>query len=131
MKTKPFIITLRLVALLGSILATAEGATVPVDIANFAYNPDPVTINVGDTIVWTQRDTTIHTVTSGNSPTPNGLFNSGNLSLNQTFSHTFTTPGTFPYFCIPHSTFMTGTVIVNGTAANNPPTVNITSPAPG
>jgi plastocyanin len=47
-------------------------------------------------------------------PAGAGPFNSGNIGLGKEFSYTFTVPGTYKYFCIPHETSgMTGTVIVN------------------
>jgi plastocyanin len=118
-----FIIALGLFGLLSSL--TANAATANVDIQNFAFSPPTVTINVGDSVIWTQRDTTGHTVTSDN-----GAFvGSGTLSLGRKYTNTFNTAGSFDYHCIPHS-FMTGTVTVQG-AANTPPTVSITSPANG
>src|SRR6185503_19560720 len=98
-----------------------QAATVDVLIQNFAFNPSSVTINVGDTVTWRQIDTTQHTSTSDS-----GIWNSGVLNQGQSFSHTFNTAGTFGYFCQPHP-FMTGTITVQGTAAN-PPTVSIASP---
>jgi plastocyanin len=105
---------------------SANAATVNVDIQNFAFIPVTVTINVGDSVVWTQRDTTTHTVNSDNGAFPP----SGNLTLAKpTYMHTFNAAGTFNYHCSPHP-FMTGKVIVQA-AANTPPTVSITSPING
>jgi uncharacterized protein (TIGR03118 family) len=72
------------------------------------------------------NDLTLHTATSGQPGVPDGVFNSGSLSQGQTFSHTFTSAGSFPYFCSFH-TFMTGTITVQG-AQTEPPTVSITNP---
>ena len=117
------VISLVLFGLLSSL--TANAATAPVDIQNFAFNPQTVTINVGDSVVWTQRDTTTHTVTSDT-----GAFGSGNLTLSKPkYTNTFNAAGSFNYHCIPHA-FMTGTIIVQA-AANTPPTVSITSPTNG
>lgn len=102
-----------------------KAATVDVDIRDSFFSPSTVTINVGDTVRWTQRGFMIHTTTGDG-----GLWNSGNMSTGQTFSHTFNSAGSFGYFCIPHSGFMRGTVIVEE-AEPNPPTVTITSPADG
>jgi hypothetical protein len=49
------------------------------------------------------------------------------VGANSTFSYTFTTAGTYPYFCRPHSTFMTGRITVNPSA--QPPTVSLIAPA--
>lgn len=77
-----------------------------------AFNPSTKTIAAGTTITWINKDQMIHTATSGTPNAPAGIFNSGNMSNGGTFSHTFNTPGTFRYFCIPHASTMTGTIIV-------------------
>ncbi len=77
-----------------------------VTIQNFAFNPGSLTVPVNTTVTWTNKDGTIHTVTSDT-----GVFNSGNLSANGTFSFKFTAAGTYMYHCAIH-TYMTGTIIV-------------------
>ena len=72
-----------------------------------AFTPDKITVTAGTTITWTNKDGAVHTVTSDT-----GLFDSGNISGNGTFSHKFSTPGTYPYHCAVHTT-MTGSVVVN------------------
>src|ERR1041385_3164068 len=89
--------------------ASAAGSTTFVDIINFGFSPQDVTVRVGYTVSWTEKDSTIHTTTSCPNGVEDGLWNSGNLSFGQTFSFTFSSPGTFPYFCIPHRSFMRGT----------------------
>ena len=76
------------------------------------YEPNLVTISVGETVSWINNDTQIHTVTSG-SPTngPSGMFDSDLISAGKSFHHTFKTEGTFDYYCIVHP-WMLGTVIV-------------------
>jgi plastocyanin len=111
-------------------LSTTPAATFRVDMINLSFQPPTVTINAGDTVIWTQKDTTTHTVTSGPNGVADGLFDSGNMNLNQTFSHTFNSPGTFPYFCVPHRAFQRGTVIVQA-SANPPPSISITAPQGG
>ncbi len=109
-------------------------ATTNVSIVDFGFDPANITINVGDTMTWTNTGSFTHTTTSGTTtggtPHPDGLWNSGFLTPGQTFSHTFTKGGVFPYYCIPHFTSMTGTVTVQA-AAKVPPTVAITGPANG
>jgi plastocyanin len=80
----------------------------PVDISivNFAFTPSPVTVPVGTTVTWTNNDLMTHTSTSATQ-----VWDSGLLSPGQSFSFTFTTPGTFTYRCSPHP-FMTGTIVV-------------------
>lgn len=85
---------------------TSAGAQVAVSITNFAYDPTPLTVNVGDTVTWTNNDSTAHTVTSSD-----GSIQSGTLQPGQSFSFTFTTPGTFDYHCEFHAN-MSGQVVV-------------------
>ncbi len=92
--------------------ATANAATVNVSIVDFAFSPQNITINAGDTVVWTNNGAAPHTSTSGtNCPTGNGIWDSGILSTGQAFQFTFTQPGTYQYFCSIHC--FTGTVTVN------------------
>ncbi|MEM3154122.1 MAG: cupredoxin family copper-binding protein [Candidatus Woesearchaeota archaeon] len=88
--------------------APSEPKTVNVDIVNFAYVPASVKIRVGDTVTWKQVDRIKHTVTIVSGPES---FDSGLLSAGQTFSHTFTKPGTYVYKCTPHPR-MTGEIVV-------------------
>ncbi len=74
---------------------------------NYAFVPSTITVSSGTTVTWTNKDGVDHTVTSDT-----GLFDSGNITGNSTFSHTFNTPGTYAYHCTIH-TYMTGKVIVN------------------
>jgi plastocyanin len=72
-----------------------------------AFNPSSIPITAGTTITWTNKDGIDHTVTSNS-----GLFDSGHINNNGTFSHLFSTAGTFAYHCSIHTT-MTASVIVN------------------
>ncbi len=96
--------------------------TIPVDSylpdnADNAYDPIDLTVAVGATVRWTNLDGVAHTVTSGTSDgavvSPDGMFDSGFLNQDDTFTYTFTEPGTYPYFCTPHP-WMQGTVTVTG-----------------
>jgi len=89
-----------------TVTANSGPTTHYIDIVNFAFSPSSITINVGDTIIWTNYDSSSHTVTSDD-----GIFNSGGISKDNTWSYTFTSAGTFGYHCAPHPG-MTGTVIV-------------------
>jgi plastocyanin len=80
-----------------------------------AYDPNPVKVKSGDTVMWTNDDSQIHTVTSGtdsSDPNMGKEFDSSMLSQNQTFSHKFDTAGDFHYFCQLHPT-MVGKVVVS------------------
>lgn len=75
-----------------------------VDIADFAFDPETVTIKVGDSVEWTNRDSATHTV---NGPG----WDSPNMAQGDTFTHQFTEVGTFTYICGIHPN-MVGTVVV-------------------
>jgi len=82
-----------------------------------AFSPNPVKAKVGDTVTWTNNDSTIHTVTSGSNAKPDNKFDSSGggktfLSPQQTFSHKFTEAGEYPYYCFVHPN-MVGTVSVS------------------
>ena len=77
-----------------------------VSIANFAFSPATLTVSVGTVVTWTNNDSTTHTVTSDT-----GVFSSGGMDQHATFSYTFSTAGTYTYYCSIH-TYMKGTVIV-------------------
>lgn len=95
------------------VLPRQPHATVRVTIQNYAFSPATLTVAPGTTVVWTQKDTAPHTVTSDS-----GAWNdAGALSVGQTFSHTFTTAGTYPYHCAVHP-YMTAKVIVAGGSAS-------------
>lgn len=91
-----------------------------------AFEPNPININVGDTVTWTNKDSTAHTVTSGtgtDDPDKGKAFDSSPnfnplLVPQGTFSHTFEEAGEFPYFCALHPN-MVGTVIVASTGGEN------------
>jgi plastocyanin len=76
-------------------------------IEDFAYGPQKLTVKKGTTVTWTNNDTADHTVTAGDGSGPmSELFGKG-----QSYSYTFSTVGTFNYFCEPHP-YMKGTVVV-------------------
>ena len=77
------------------------------------YIPGSVIIQSGDKVKWINSDEEVHTVTSGLGSEDSGKqFDSGLLSANQTFEHTFDKPGTYNYYCSVHP-IMTGLVNVN------------------
>jgi plastocyanin len=94
---------------LGSI-ELARAATHAVTIANFAFSPPMLTVTSGDTVTWTNEDSAAHTATSAT-----GAFDSGDLAQGESFSFTFTTPGTYAYICSPHPD-MTGQIVVQAAA---------------
>jgi plastocyanin len=88
-----------------------------------AFSPNPINLHVGDNVTWTNRDSTPHTVTSGVNGRPDGRFDSSPnfnplLAPGQTFGHTFTEAGGYPYYCALHPN-MIGTVIVAPAGGGN------------
>jgi plastocyanin len=77
------------------------------------YEPPEVTVSPGATVVWDNQDNALHTATSGESPTPDGKFDSGIVGANQPSKQVTmpTQPGEYKYFCTLHP-FLQGTVIV-------------------
>jgi plastocyanin len=83
-----------------------------VDVADFSFSPSNLTVMAGDTVRW-EWISGSHTTTSGTSCSANGLWNATISSLNQSFQRQFGSPGSFPYFCVPHCfSGMTGTITV-------------------
>jgi len=82
-----------------------------------AFSPRELSVPAGTTVRWVNGDAMLHTVTSGESDgtvgTADGRFDSGFLEPGDSFTFTFTEPGTYRYFCLPHP-FMTGTITVTG-----------------
>jgi plastocyanin len=81
-------------------------------IENMDFSPSTITVEQNSTVTWINKDGMDHTVTS-----TTGLFDSGTLSDNDTFSYTFANAGTFTYECSIH-TSMVGTVIVTATPSS-------------
>src|ERR1051326_776090 len=107
---------------IGPTVASATTVTVTVADNCLCFNPASVTIHPGDTVQWTWSSSG-HSSTSGNPCSPNGLWDSGILNQGQTFSHTFNSVGSFPYFCVPHCSFgMTGMVTVVSQSPTPTPT---------
>ena len=77
-----------------------------VKIDNFTFGPAALTVPVGATVIWTNRDDIPHTVTAVDK-----TFKSKVLDTDQSFSFTFTRAGEYPYFCSLHP-HMTGKVVV-------------------
>jgi plastocyanin len=102
-------------ALLFVAMATSASAAVrPVDIADFKFVPQSVTITAGDTVTWTNRDAAAH------SARVNGVGTTAVLTQGRSGSLAFMNAGTFPYDCGVHGSAMTGTVIVRAAATPQP-----------
>ena len=79
-----------------------------VKIDNFSFGPVALTVPVGTTVTWVNRDDIPHTVVSTDD---SKTFKSKVLDTDEKFSFTFTKAGIYPYFCSIHPK-MTGKVIV-------------------
>ena len=84
----------------------AQASTAEVKIDNFSFGPSALTVVVGTTVTWTNRDDIPHTVVSDDK-----VFKSKVLDTDEKFSFTFSKPGTYAYFCSIHPK-MTGKVVV-------------------
>ena len=80
--------------------------SVEVKIDNFSFGPQTLMVAVGTTVTWTNRDDIPHTVVADDKS-----FKSKVLDTDEKFSYTFTSAGTYPYFCSIHPK-MTGKVVV-------------------
>jgi LPXTG-motif cell wall-anchored protein len=92
-----------------AIAAASTGVT----ISDFQFAPASVTVNVGDTVTWTNNGPTPHSATSSS-----GVFDTGIMDAGQSGSHTFTEAGTFAYICTPHPN-MHGTIVVQAAAVDD------------
>jgi len=89
-----------------ALAATGDAATPRVAIHQFKFVPAQLTVPVGTTVTWTNGDEETHTVTA-----TDRTYTSTGLEHTETFTHRFTTPGTYTYFCALHP-HMTATVVV-------------------
>jgi amicyanin len=91
--------------------AAPAGEQVAVEIAGFQFNNgEPVTVAVGTEVVWTNNDSMDHSVEFS---ADTGIPTSPELAQGDTYSFTFTEPGTYDYICGIHPR-MTGTIVVEG-----------------
>jgi plastocyanin len=91
--------------------AASAGA---VSIDNFTFTPASLKVKAGTTVTWTNRDDIPHGIASSD----NAFKKSKALDTDDSYSFTFTTPGTFQYFCYIHP-HMVGTVVVEAAAGSN------------
>ena len=124
----PFVLVAFTALLVSFIPYVSAAAQVNVSMTPTAFSSAHITINAGDSVVWTNTDSMPHTVTATDS-----TFNSGTLQPGQVYSRTFTTPGTYSYYCVLHGApggiGMSGTVTVvaplqTSPAVSSSPTVD-------
>jgi plastocyanin len=102
-----------LVGIVGSVLliaGVAHGALHSVNVNASSFSPSNIEINQNDQIKWLWTGGT-HTTTSGTPGNPNGIWNSSITSGHTSYTQTFGTVGSFPYYCSIHN--FTGNVIVD------------------
>ena len=85
-----------------------QSASAEVKIDNFSFSPANLTVAVGTTVTWINRDDIPHVVVSSDDPR---AFKSKALDTDDKFSYTFTKPGTYNYFCSVHPK-MTAKIVV-------------------
>ena len=117
---RPVIAATVLGAAVGSLLAAsvlfaqADGATSTVSIDNFTFAPQTLTVKAGATVTWTNKDDIPHGIASSN----NAFKKSAALDTDDSYSFTFTTPGTYQYFCYIHP-HMVGSIVVEAATGSN------------
>jgi 3',5'-cyclic-AMP phosphodiesterase len=83
-----------------------EAATIGIGMRGFMFTPPALAVTAGSTVTWTNQDQEPHTVVSDS-----GLFRSGALDTQESYSYRFDARGTYRYFCTIHPR-MVGTVLV-------------------
>jgi plastocyanin len=107
--SRAVIIALLLGPIVGAMLALGAFAAQEADVVtidNFTFGPPALTVAVGTTVKWVNRDDIPHTVVEQNK-----TFRSKALDTDDAYSFTFSTVGTYDYFCSLHP-HMTAKVIV-------------------
>jgi amicyanin len=92
--------------------AQAQQTESAIAIDNFTFDPQRVTVKTGTSVTWTNRDDIPHAIAATGK-----LFKSKVLDTDNSYSFTFTTPGTYEYFCSLHP-HMTGTIVVEAAGAD-------------
>src|SRR4051812_9409866 len=93
-------------ALFFSVVQPVLAADASVKIDNFTFDPPRLTVKAGTSVTWHNEDDIPHTVVASGK-----AFRSKTLDTEDKYAFTFTTPGTYEYFCSLHP-HMTGTIVV-------------------
>ena len=88
----------------------ATGTTV--SLIGSVFDPTPLRVPLGSTVIWTNRDAIAHTVTSGVPGAPDGAWDGQLGGAGATFTWTFSTAGSFAYYCRFHAGLMHGVIEV-------------------
>jgi amicyanin len=98
----------------GVLFARADGPAVAVSIDNFTFAPPNLTVKAGTTVTWINKDDIPHGIAATN----NAFTRSQAMDTDDSYSFTFTTPGTYQYFCYIHP-HMVGTIVVQAATGDN------------
>ncbi|HXQ84479.1 MAG TPA: cupredoxin family copper-binding protein [Xanthobacteraceae bacterium] len=98
----------------GVLFARADGPAAAVSIDNFTFGPASLTVKAGTTVTWTNKDDIPHGIAATN----NAFTRSQAMDTDDSYSFTFTTPGTYQYFCYIHP-HMVGTIVVQAATGGN------------
>lgn len=102
--------------------ATGSHAVV---MANYAFAPSAITVHVGDSVSWTNHDQAPHNIVTTDAPQS---INSPMLSNGQSWSYSFTTPGTYHYICGVHPDMRGSVVVLPAPAAMSRPSATSSPP---
>lgn len=111
-------VVIAIAAFVGVRLTSAAASTTPIVVKMIdtpaTYQPAKLTIRVGETVEWKNLGNSVHHASSDPSAAVNPAdvssppgakpFDSGFLQPGQSFTYTFTVPGTYRYICAPHET---------------------------
>jgi plastocyanin len=95
----------------GAAESTPTNGDVAAEVKTFRFQPEPIEIDAGTTVTWTNRDNILHTVTSGAAGKSDGRFDEQLDGSGATGSVAFDDPGRYEYFCSRHAG-MQGVVVV-------------------
>ena len=118
--SRPVIAATVLGAAVGSLMAAsvlfaqADSPMSTLSIHNFTFTPQTLTVKAGTTVTWINKDDIPHGIASSN----NAFKKSGALDTDDSYSFTFTTPGTYKYFCYLHP-HMVGSIVVEAATGSN------------
>ena len=101
------------IAISGCTSQNSSSAPNTVNIQYNAFNPNNLTVQAGTTVNWVNLDSNVHRVTSDSD-----VFDSNNLTKDQSYSFTFNQPGSYLYHCTIHPNEV-GVIIVTGSSTTN------------
>src|SRR5713101_402905 len=101
MRTVPRLVAAVVLTACPVIAASPAGAdtTIAATIVNYKYQPNPMTVHVGDVVIWTNQDQAPHTVTSTSGPSK---LDSPQLNEGDQWGYKFRQPGSYSYYCTLH-----------------------------